>query len=171
MIRYPGSLPEGGTVSTPCWSADVFPTVLSMAGIALPENLVLDGENIGELLKGNPCDHKAVFTMRGDQIRTVRKGDWKLFIGKPRFYHPVDLETWADRRAPDGKTIIAPFEQATPAQYPGIKPEEMEGETFLFNLREDVAEMHNVADENPGIVAELQQEYEKFRASLTPGNN
>ena len=104
--------------------------------------------------------------MKGDRIRTVRKDNWKLFVEKPGFYKPVDLTNWSDWRAPDGITIIAPVEQANPSQYPGIKPEPMEGEKFLFNMNEDISEMVNVWDENPGIVAELESEYKRFKASL-----
>jgi len=71
-----------------------------------------------------------------------------------------------DKRAPDGVTIIAPYEQATPAQYPGIKPEKMDGETFLFNLEVDIAELNNVSEENPEIVNALKKEYLTFLASL-----
>jgi len=169
LIRYPGLLPQGQTVQAPCWSGDVFPTLLSLTNIGLPEDLVLDGKNIEALLKGNPMENRAIFTMRGDEIRTVRKGDWKLFIGIPRFYEPVDLETWSDWRAPDGVTIIAPFEQATPAQYPGIIPEEMEGEVFLFNLKEDLSERVNLAGEHPDKVEELTREYDNFLSTLDPG--
>jgi hypothetical protein len=84
----------------------------------------------------------------------------------PQFYNPPDLENWVDKRAPDGTTIIAPNEQATPAQYPGIKPMRMDGETFLFNLNKDIAEMNNVASKNPEIVNALKKEYQKFAASL-----
>lgn len=166
LIRFPDVLPKGLAVTAPSWSCDIFPTLLSMTGIDIPENLVLDGDNIVELLKGSNVTHKAIFTMRGDAIKTVRKGDWKLFIESPRFYQPVDLENWSDWRAPDGTTIIAPFEQATPAQYPGVKPVEMEGEIFLFNLDVDISEMNNVAAAHPDIVHALQQEYQDYIASL-----
>ena len=71
-----------------------------------------------------------------------------------------------DKRAPDGTTIIAPYEQATPAQYPGIKPEKMDGEVFLFNLPNDIAEMNNVSEEYPDVVKALDEEFKKFAASL-----
>ncbi|MEX0980876.1 MAG: sulfatase-like hydrolase/transferase [Bacteroidales bacterium] len=166
IIRFPQVLPEGETVTTPCWSSDLFPTVLSLSGIPIPENLVLDGENIEPLMNGEEMEQRPIFTMRQNQIRTIRKGDWKLFIGKPRFHQPVDLETWSDWRAPDGTEIIAPFEQATPAQYPGVKPEMMEGDVFLFNLREDISEMNNVAAQYPEIIKELTDDYNAFIASL-----
>lgn len=169
LIRYPDVLPEGKIVETPCWSGDIFPTLLSMTGIEIPEGLFLDGENIEELLKGSKVVHKPIFTMRGNEIKTIRKGDWKLFVKQPRFYQPVDLAKWSDWRAPDGKEIIAPFEQATPAQYPGIRPERMEGEIFLFNVREDISEMKNVAAAHPDIVDALQKEYQDFLATLDSG--
>ena len=158
LIRYPDRLPRGKTIGTPCWSGDIFPTVLSMTGIAIPDTLVLDGENIEAVLKGQKTDRKAIFTMRGDEIKTVRKGDWKLFIQPPRFHQPVDLKTWSDWRGPDGKTIIAPFEQDTHADYPVVIPEKMEGEVLLFNLREEVSEMNNVEA--------LEKEYRDFAATL-----
>jgi uncharacterized sulfatase len=166
MARYPELLPQGKVIETPCWSADIFPTLLSMCGIGWPDNLVLDGENITDVLLGESQEHGPVFTMKQDKIKTIRKGKWKMYIGKPVFYKPVDLETWSDWRAPDGKTIIAPFEQATPAQYPGIKPMKMEGDVFLFNLDQDIAEMTNVAGSHPEIVEELEQLYNAFIISL-----
>ena len=85
-----------------------------------------------------------------------------MYVEKPSFYKKPNLTNWKDKRGPDGTTIIAPYEQATPAMYPGVKPEKMEGEVFLFNLDKDIAEMHNVAEENPEIVAALQEEYEEY---------
>ena len=58
------------------------------------------------------------------------------------------------------------IEQATPAQYPGIIPEKMDGDVFLFNLREDISEMNNVSASNPEIVKTMNEEFERFRASL-----
>jgi len=166
IIRYPESLPSGKVVETPCWSPDLFPTLLSMCGIDMPESLYVDGEEINEVLKGNKHEHTAIYTMKGETIRTVRKDAWKMYIGKPVFYKPVDLANWVDKRAPDGKTIIAPYEQATPAQYPGIIPGKMDGEIFLFNLEKDISEMSNVSESYPEIVAELEKEYNAFTSSL-----
>ncbi len=166
MIRYPDQFAEGKVITTPCWSPDLFPTLLSMCGIDMPENLYVDGEEITEVLQGKHAEHGVIFTMRQQSIKAVRKGDWKLFIGMPKFYNEPNLTNWKDKRGPDGTTIIAPYEQATPAQYPGIKPVKMEGDVFLFNLGNDIGEMTNVAEENPEVVEELQAEYEKFMSSL-----
>ena len=87
-------------------------------------------------------------------------------MNKPRFYRPVNLETWKDKRGPDGTTIIAPFEQATPALYPGIKPEEPKNKIQLFNLRNDPTESNDLAAEEIEIVEELMQAYKHFEAGL-----
>lgn len=167
MIRYPAVFPGGKNIETPCWSPDLFPTLLSLAGIALPDNgRILDGEDITEILKGDKKAHGPIFTMRGNEIRTVHQGDWKLFVEKPRFYRPVDLEKWVDKRAPDGVTIIAPVEQATPAQYPGIRPEAMPGDTFLFNTTDDISELKNLYESCPEKSRELLDLYSEFKASL-----
>jgi uncharacterized sulfatase len=166
IIRYPEKLPSGTVAEVPCWSPDLFPTLLSLTGISIPETLVLDGEVIVDILKGKSETHSSIFTMRGNEIRTVRKGDWKLFFGKPAFYKPVDLENWSDWRGPDGATIIAPYEQANPSMYPGVKPEAMEGEKFLFNLKEDISEMVNRVETHLDVVEELENEYSNFQATL-----
>ncbi len=166
IIRYPWKLPSGSVVKVPCWSPDIFPTILSLTDIPMPEGLVVDGEEIVDVLQGKRHIHSAIFTMRRDEIRTVRKGDWKLFLRKPKFYEPVDLSNWSDWRGPDGTTIIAPYEQADPSMYPGVKPEKMKGEKFLFNLGEDISEMANRSETHHAILAELENEHLKFLNAL-----
>jgi hypothetical protein len=64
-------------------------------------------------------------------------------------------------------TIIAPLVgQATPAQYPGVYPLKPKNEIQLFNLRNDPVETTDLAQEKPGLVNELMQEYKNFEASL-----
>jgi len=162
IIRYPERLPSGAVARVPCWSPDIFPTLLSLTGIPLPEGVILDGEEIIDILKGEKQTHAAIFTMRGDEIRTVRKGDWKLFLKRPVFYKAADLSNWSDWRGPDGTTIIAPYEQADPSMYPGVKPEIMAGEKFLFNLQEDISEMVNRAETQMEVMADLEREYASF---------
>ncbi len=162
IIRYPERLPSGAVARVPSWSPDIFPTLLSLTGIPSPEGVILDGEEIIDLLKGEKQTHAAIFTMRRDEIRTVRKGDWKLFLKRPVFYEAADLSNWSDWRGPDGTTIIAPYEQADPSMYPGVKPEIMAGEKFLFNLQEDISEMANRAETQMEVMADLEREYVSF---------
>lgn len=64
---------------------------------------------------------------------------------------------WVDPRGPDGVTILAPYEQSTPADYPGVSTGEDPVALILFDLEHDPAEQHNVAADQPEIVARLRQ--------------
>lgn len=167
FIHYPKIFKDKIKVDVPCWSPDIFPTLLSLANIENTSNNIIDGDDITEILKGIQTEHKAVFSMHNSTIMSIRKGDWKLFVNKPRFYREVDLTTWKDKRGPDGTTIIAPFEQATPALYPGIKPEEPKNKIQLFNLKTDPTESNDLAEEKPELVEMLMKEYTIFKETAT----
>ena len=167
ILRYPREFPAGTQVSVPCWSPDLFPTLLALTGIVPDTQNILDGEDLTGILKGNQQEHGPVFSLHNEHIMSVRSGDWKLFVRKPRYYREIDLSTWSDRRAPDGTTILARMEgQATPAQYPGIIPYEPENEIQLFNLKSDPTESRDLAGENPEMVRQLMGELTVFEKSL-----
>jgi uncharacterized sulfatase len=167
IIRYPEIFPKKTTIDVPCWSADIFPTILALSNIKPVQNITLDGQNITKILKGKQTEHAPVFSMHNAEIMSVRKGDWKLFVREPKYWKETDLSNWKDPRGPDGSTIIAPMVgQATPADYPGVKPLQLKNKVLLFNLRNDPAEMVDLSVENPVKVDELMQEYKKFEASF-----
>ena len=166
IIRYPDQFPKNKTVSTPCWSPDILPTIIKLTGISHDPKITLDGQDISEIVTGQSSVHGPIFTMKNTQIRTIRDGKWKLFLSKPDYYVEIDLKAWIDKRAPDGKTIIAPFEQASPADYPGLKPEKMEGEMLLFNLEEDQQERTDLSEKYPDIKEELLRKYNIFIKSI-----
>ena len=166
FIRYPKVFPGKIKVDVPCWSPDIYPTLLSLTNIKLSNTIKIDGEDITEILKGKQKEHQPVFSMHNSTIMSVRKGDWKLFVNRPQEYKKVNLETWIDKRAPDGITIIAPYEQATPAQYPGIKPVVSKNEIQLYNLKTDPTESNDLAEEKPEIVEELVQLYREFEVKM-----
>ena len=70
---------------------DIYPTVLSVAGVRPPHGHTLDGSDLKRLLQGKPDKrHRDDFLMhfphehRGSYFTTYRKGDWKLIY----YYHP-----------------------------------------------------------------------------------
>ena len=76
---------------------DIYPTVLSVAGVKAPKNHVLDGSDLKKLLNGKKDKkHRDDFLMhfphehRGSYFTSYRKGDWKLI-----YYY----------NRPDGKKI------------------------------------------------------------------
>ncbi len=166
IIRYPQQFPQGKTSNTPCWSPDILPTIMKLAGIKTDPAIMLDGQDISGIIKGKSKKHPPVFTMRDTTIRTIRDGKWKLFLSKPDFYKETDLKNWTDKRGPDGATILAPFQQATPADYPGIKPVRMAGDMLLFDLEKDPKESIDLSQKYPQIKATLIRKYHEFLNSF-----
>ena len=166
IIRYPKQFPKGKTISTPCWSLDILPTLTNLTAIKTNPAIKLDGENITKIISGKTTKHAPIFTMKGTTIRTIRDGKWKLFVQKPEYYQEIDMNKWTDKRAPDGTTILAPFQQATPEDYPGTKPEKMEGEMLLFDLEKDPSESTNLSDKYAQIKEDLIRKYQEFAASF-----
>jgi uncharacterized sulfatase len=166
IIRYPNQFPKGKIITTPSWSLDILPTLMDVCKLRTNPDVKLDGQNISKIIKGKSTVHSPVFSMRDTKIRTIREGEWKLFVAPADFYKEVDLKNWSDPRGPDGTTIIAPEQQATPANYPGVKPNKIEGNGLLFNLEKDPGETTNLANEYPEIKEKLMQQYHQFLNSL-----
>jgi uncharacterized sulfatase len=167
IIRYTKKFEQSKIISTPCWSPDILPTIMKLTGVKTDPSIKLDGQDISAIIKGTSIEHPPIFTMKNSTIRTIRDGKWKLFISKPDFYKEVDIKNWRDERGPDGTTILAPFEQATPANYPGVKPEFINGEMLLFDLEKDPTESMDVAGKHPEVVVALVQKYKKYLASFS----
>lgn len=166
IVRYPKQFPQGKTVNTPCWSPDILPTLMKMTKIKTNPNIKLDGKNISRIIKGKSNSHDPIFSMKETKIRTIRYGKWKLFLTKPDYHRAIDAKKWVDPRAPDGTTILAPLQQATPDDYPGLKPEKMEGEMLLFDLENDPSETTDLSVKYPQIKEDLIHKYEEFLNSF-----
>ena len=163
IVRYPVEFPGGQVVSTPIWSLDIFPTLLDLAGIALPDGVAYDGENIAGVLKGEPQAHRPIFSAHNEKIITVRDGDWKLYVHEPRYVSRRDFDpNYVDRVWPNGVTILGQKEQPTSMEYPGAVPKPFENPLPLFNLADDPSESIDLAGEHPEIVERLTAEYQRF---------
>jgi len=167
IVRYPVEFPGGQVVSTPIWSLDIFPTLLDLAGIALPDGVAYDGENIAGVLKGEPQAHRPIFSAHNEKIITIREGDWKLYIHEPRYVSRRDFDpNYVDRVWPNGVTILGQKEQPTSMEYPGAVPKPFENPLPLFNLADDPSESIDLAGEHPEIVERLTAEYQRFLKSM-----
>src|SRR4029450_14138034 len=105
----------------------------------------------------------SLFSVQGKNLSTIRVGNWKLHPrGTPR---PDNRRpNWVDPRAPDGTTILAPAEQYSPADFPGVTTGDMSTGPALFDLSADPTEQENVAREHPEIVARLQKQCDAMGA-------
>jgi len=163
IARWPGRLPSGKVIDAPAVMPDLFATALAAAGIPLPTDRVIDGKDLLPLLAGQEqAVHDVIFGHQGARLATVRDARWKLHV-LPSANRPVGIpvERWVDPRGPDGVTIIAPYEQAQPAEHPGVTTGDETRAMSLFDLASDPAEQHDVAAAHSDVVARLKERYDK----------
>jgi uncharacterized sulfatase len=86
IVRWPGRIPPGTVINETVSSLDWYPTLLAMAGAALPQDAMIRGRNVLPLLRGErPTDWEnsfyAEYSMRmycRTDLRSFRTLDWKL---------------------------------------------------------------------------------------------
>jgi len=127
-IRWPRSGAGGAVADEPVSVMDFYPTILDLAGVALPEGPPVDGTSLVPLLRGEAAPslkERPLFwhnvtsgvTARGETfqpVAAVRRGKWKLI------------------------------------HYFGRSPD-------LYDLSEDPGETNNLAEARPGVASELKR--------------
>jgi len=171
IARWPGRIPPGRVSRQVAGIIDLFPTLLGLAGARLPADRVIDGKDIFPLMSGDsPSPHEAIYAMAGPRLATIRSGRWKLHVRSPgpETRYLKDPSGWVDPRGPDGVTLIAPFEQPRPNQYPGLLSGDPPRHGMLFDLESDPGEQHDVASQHPEVVTRLKALFDKLEAEVPP---
>jgi uncharacterized sulfatase len=160
IARWPGRIGAGHVSEQPAVMMDLFVTSLKAAGIAAPADRVLDGRDIMPLLTSDAkSPHRGIFGHKQTKLATVRDARWKLHVLSPGIgLASVNQrsEKYVDPRAPDGVTILAPYEQAQTSEHPGIQSGDAPKAMQLFDLQNDPGEQHNVAEAHPEEVSRLK---------------
>ncbi|MBI4557846.1 MAG: sulfatase [Candidatus Hydrogenedentes bacterium] len=79
IARWPGVIEPGRVEPKPAIMLDWFPTLVGLAGGAVPTDRVMDGMDIcGLLLKGQRRAHDDFFFYRNEEFEAHRSGPWKL---------------------------------------------------------------------------------------------
>ena len=164
IARWPGKIPGGHVSAQPAVTMDIFATVLNAANVDPPKNVLLDGRDIMPLFTSDAkSPHEAIFGHQSTQLAAVRDARWKLHVLKPNTpFMSLDKpgQRWIDPRGPDGVTILAPYEQAQPSEYPGVRTGDAPKPMQLFDLQNDPGEQHDVAAQHPDEVARLKAAYD-----------
>ena len=169
MIAYmPGTIPAGVVNRHPAATIDILPTICDLTQIPVPTDRTIDGMSILRMFKdsNNPSPHEAIFGMSGSNLAMIRSGNWKLHVRNPGSVNMINLppdvaRQRVNRRAPDGVTIIAPFEQPDPTEYPGILTGVEPKAMMLFNMKTDPEEQIDVAEKYPDIVNQLKKLFDQ----------
>ena len=163
IARWPGRIPAGHVSAQPAVMMDLFATALAIAGATPPAGREIDGRNILPLFTSNaPSPHEFIFGQIGARLATVRNARWKLHVlaPGPGLVANAKVAAQGDPRAPDGVSILAPYEQAKRTELPGVQTGDAGKAMQLFDLQADPAEQHDVAAQHPAEVARLKALYD-----------
>jgi len=185
VLRWPDGLPPGGIVTEMVHAADWFPTLLGAAGIPLPAEVAVDGEDVlgrlrGESGMGEPARFKGRtmfwqwtrYTPMARCNAAIREGDWKLVYPLIPETNRLLPEDAALRRKLDrGELTFDEIQAVAPPapDYSGFTPLPAQ----LFNVAEDPCESQDRAAEDPERVwrmtAALDVWFEAIEAERTGG--
>ena len=80
VARWPGHLPKGKVIDEPLIIMDLMPTIVALAGGAMPSDRVIDGRNIWNVLAGSGAREGNEFHFEWKGQRAIRSGKWKFHL-------------------------------------------------------------------------------------------
>lgn len=168
IMRWPGQAPSGRTIDQLAVTMDVFATALAAAGTKAPDNVVIDGKDLLPVSRGETgAGREFAVAQNGGEMAVIRDQRWKLHVRpQPSAKRIAPGTSNVDRRAPDGVTLLAPYEQATRDQYPGLLTGDETTALSLFDLANDPGEQRNVAATHPDIVTRLKRQFDEAVESM-----
>lgn len=138
LANWEGKIPANTRVDQPLHIADLYPTLLHLAGAVVDQKLPLDGKNAwATIAEGKPSPHEEILLNATPRAGALRSGDWKIVVNGGQANDGFDGEVAS---APDQDRIE------------------------LFNLANDVSEKNNVAEANPDRVKDLLTRFKRYQA-------
>jgi arylsulfatase A len=145
VVRWPGAIPPGISSDAISMNFDLFPTLLELAGVDVPDDRIIDGKNIWPVLQGsNTSPHEYLYFFNNEEITAVRSQKWKFVV---RSYYRGGLARF------EGERLGEPH-----YYHPGL----------LFDLEKNPEEQFSYTREYPGIVEKMIERLEKGRDELEP---
>lgn len=136
----PGRFPAGELSDAAATLMDVFPTVSSLAGVELPQDLTFDGTDISPVLRRDAAlAARDLFFSNSHQVLAIRSGPWKLHLRER-----------------------APNKNGEPRQNRQLEA------PLLYDLEADPSEKTDVAADHPRIVDRLRVGAEEFESAAEP---
>ncbi len=148
VVSYPNGFEGGRVIDTPMMTIDLLPTIAEITGAKLPE-LKIDGKSVWDIWTGksNKSPHDAYFFYyKSNELHGVRYNDWKLYF--PHTYRSLNGRE-------GGK-------YGYPVNYDMNETDEIE----LYDLKKDISESKNVANQHPKIVLEIKFLANEIRKKL-----
>jgi len=126
LAMMKGLIPEGIESKEIVSQLDWMPTFASLSMSKIPKEIVIDGDDITEILRGNSFDYERDYLFFDyEKLEAYRRGDWKV---------KLPYEGWP------GSWYKSPIDSH---------------DTLLFNLRKDPGEKNNIYDSNREMAKSL----------------
>ncbi len=155
---WPGHIPAGSTIDVPAMNFDLFPTLLGLAGLNLPDDRVIDGRDLWPVLSGQSSQdpHDALFFFNANVIDGARGGRFK-------YYRWVNLYTWpVPLDKPNNLSGVMAHEYAYTDPETGKTRPLVTHDPLLFDVVADSNESYNIAAGHPAESARLQTAIEDW---------
>ncbi|MGE9271055.1 MAG: sulfatase-like hydrolase/transferase, partial [Verrucomicrobiales bacterium] len=138
VMWAPGRIPAGSETDAVAATIDLMPTLAGLAGTQAPQDRVIDGVDIADLIHGKvESVDRNYFYYQHDCLRAVRSGKWKLMLPHTE---PVKGSIATKWRNHIKKTDAIRIQKAR-----------------LYDLEADIGETKDVSGEHPEVVAELSK--------------
>jgi arylsulfatase A-like enzyme len=142
VVHWPNKIAPGRVDNSLTSFFDLMPTFSAIAGVPLPEDRVIDGEDISAILTGASKERSNRFYYQSSMSTNIvayRDGDWKLKLartGYPRFLEPI------------------------------LKLERYSHDLMLFNLLEDPFERNNIVDQHSDRALDMTQAITELQGNI-----
>jgi arylsulfatase A-like enzyme len=108
IFWWPSKVPAGTSCDAIASMMDVMPTLVKLAGGAVPTDRVIDGKDIAPLILGKSKDstYEAFFFFNGLKLQAVRTGPWKLELASGKLYNlDADIGESTDVAAANAEVV------------------------------------------------------------------
>jgi arylsulfatase A-like enzyme len=158
IAQWPGRIPAGSVISAPAMNIDLFPTLLGLAGLELPRDRVIDGQDIAPLLRGETTEiaRNELFFFGAGAVDAVRSGRWKYhrWVNLYTWPYPLDKVTSATGRGVHAAIHTDPKTGETHAH--------LVHDPLLFDVVADPGESYDLIEHHPEQAARLRADAERW---------
>lgn len=143
IAHWPDKIPAGMVCTEPAMNIDWFPTCLTLAGVDLPQDRIIDGKDISGLLTGceKQSPHDAFYFYHNQSLEAIRVGKWK-YIPK------INTMVWP-----------LPMDKNWESASVGERP-------WLYDVESDPQESYNMKDDHPDVIEEMKRKFREWEAQM-----
>jgi len=149
IVRYPKLIPGGTACEEPAMNIDLFPTTLALAGLELPRDRIIDGQDITGLLSGRQetTPHDAFYFYHLDELEAIRVKDWKYIRNIHHYVWPAPIDK--------PSTLLGRFSKGRLGRWP-----------LLHDLESHLNESYNLIDTHPEVGQGLLRKMMEWEETL-----